>query len=140
MKSRSHGDFVVLKLEDGENFFEALGRACEENGVKSGAILNGIGMLRNFTLGYFPGEGPYDETVFDDPHEMTSMQGNIGMSAGEMVFHVHVNVADRQKNVHGGHLISGDVCVVNEITILKLDGIEIRRQKSPVTGLLEMKI
>jgi predicted DNA-binding protein with PD1-like motif len=140
MRSESEKNIVLAKLEHGEDFFAALRKVVDKHGIRSGVILNGIGMLRDFKLGYFPGKGDYDETVYKEPHELTSMSGNIATKDGDIVFHVHVNVADGKNRVYGGHLFSATVNVVNEISILKLDDIKLSRRISEKTGLAELDI
>ena len=140
MKSKEDNGIVLAKLEHGEDFFESLLGVARKHRITSGVILNGIGMLRDSKLGHFGGKGAYAETSFKEPHELTSLSGNIATRDGEVVFHVHANLADSGKRVHGGHLISGTVNVVNEISILRTDSIRLSRQESESTGLLELEI
>ncbi len=140
MRSEHDRDIVLAKLEDGEDFFEALGQVVLKHKIASGVILNGIGMLRDCIIGYYGGKG-YAETVLREPHELTSLSGNIATKdGGEAVFHVHANLAGSDKRVRGGHLMKGTVNVVNEIAILRTDGIKLTRHESPKTGLLELSM
>ena len=131
---------VLAKLEHGEDFFSSLREVISKHRIKSGIILNGIGMLKDSVIGYFPGQGGYEQASFPKPMELTSLQGNIATHDGDAVFHVHVNLAGRDKHVHGGHLIKGTVNIVNEIAILKSAGIKLSRHESAETGLLELKM
>lgn len=140
MRSEEGGGLVIAKLEDGEDFFSSLREIASKHGMGSGVIINGIGMLKDSVIGYFPGSGAYEEESFHGPMEMTSMQGNIATKDGGPVFHVHVNLAGRDKRVHGGHLIKGTVNIVNEIAILRSDDIKLSRQESAKTGLPELKL
>jgi len=140
MKSEEEKNIVLAKLEHGEDFFASLREVVLKHGIRSGVIVNGVGMLRDFRLGYFAGKGDYAETGFKEPHELTSLAGNIATRDGEAVFHVHASLAGLDKHVHGGHLISGTVNIVNEIAILRTDGIKLSRELSEKTGLAELKI
>ena len=140
MRSEEDGGIVIAKLEDGEDFFDSLREVASKHHIRSGVIINGIGMMKDSVIGYFPGHGAYEKSSFPKPMEMTCMQGNIATKDGDTVFHVHVNLAGRDKQVHGGHLIKGTVNIVNEIAILKSAGIKLSRQESAKTGLLELKM
>ena len=140
MRSKEDSGIVFVKLEDGEDLFESLSKVARKHGISSGIIVNGIGMLSDTKLGHFMGEGHYDETVFKEPLELTSLSGNIAEKDGEAVFHVHANMSDQEKRVHGGHLISGTVHVANEISILRTDSIRLSRKKSEATGLLSLEV
>ncbi len=139
MRSEEEGGLVIAKIEDGEDFFESLREVASKHGIGSGVIINGIGMMRDCVIGYFPGAGAYEESSFKGPMEMTSMQGNIAAKDGDTVFHVHVNLAGMDKQVHGGHLIKATVNIVNEVAILKT-GIKLSRRESVKTGLPELNV
>jgi len=129
---------LMVKLEDGENVLEKLKAVVKESGWSSGVILNGVGMLREIKLGYFDGKG-YVVDEFEDPMELVSMQGNISSDdKGDIILHVHVGLADRSKNMHGGHLLDGIVNNVNEILVMKLERVKLRRRLSERTGLMEL--
>ncbi|KPJ50852.1 hypothetical protein AMJ40_01705 [candidate division TA06 bacterium DG_26] len=129
---------LVIKLKDGEDFFEGLRQELKKHGIQSGLIVSGIGMLRELTTGYFVGKGEYEKTRVAEPVELTSMQGNIATSADETVLHIHVTGATCEGKLVGGHLISGTVNVVNEIVLVKLDRTKLERRLSEKTGLLEL--
>ncbi len=138
--SKMEDGLIVAKLKDGEDFFESLREEVLAREVRSGLILSGIGMLRELRVGYFMGGGKYVETSVPHPVELTSMQGNIATTEEGVAFHIHLNGATREGMVVGGHLVSAKVNVVNEIVILRLDRIELRRKLNERTGLLELVI
>lgn len=133
-------DLILLKFKDGEDFFQKLKEEISRHHIRSGLILSGVGMLRRLTLGYFMGDGKYNEISVTDPVELTSMQGNIAMAEEDVAFHIHITGAMRGGKVVGGHLISATVNVVNELVILKLDKIRLKRILNERTGLLELFI
>ncbi len=134
MKFKTESNIVIAKLDDGEDFFESIERIVKECNISSGIVLSGIGQLKNFELGYFDGK-KYVRKTFEKPMELVSMQGSI---AG--TFHIHCALADEKQNVYGGHLFKGVVGVVNEIVILKLNKIKLKREKDKKTGLKPLKI
>jgi predicted DNA-binding protein with PD1-like motif len=133
---------LVVKLVNGEDVFRAIEDATRKYNIRSGIILGGIGMLRDFELGYFE-PGGYKTKVFDKPHELVSMTGSIAYSKTEphkFLPHIHCTLADSEHKMFGGHLYKGTVNVINEITILQLDKLKLTRIKNETTGLMELNI
>ena len=137
MQAKKEGNLLFVKLEHNEPFFETLKKALEQSGVTSGVIVSGVGMLTNFKLGYYSG-GKYHVDEFNEPMELTSMLGNVAKANDELVLHVHVTLANKEKKVFGGHLIDATVWNVNEILIVVLDEIKLKRKRNEATGLLEL--
>ncbi|MCD6427079.1 MAG: DNA-binding protein [Caldisericaceae bacterium] len=123
-------NIISIRMEDGEDFFESLKTVCKNYKVESGIILNGIGMLRNLTIGYWDGAKYVNEEV-KEPVELVSMQGNIGTTEndGDPIIHIHIAVAKSDHNVIGGHFVKGIVNNTGEIFIQKLDNIVLLRKK-----------
>src|SRR5439155_14340501 len=63
VESRRERDTVLVKLSDGEDLLPSLEAAAREHDVESGTVLWGIGMLRDFEIGFFGPKG-YDKSVF----------------------------------------------------------------------------
>ncbi len=133
MRSREDKSLVIARLDDGEDLFKSLEEVIEKHQIKSGLVVSGIGMLRDFTLGYFDGK-EYQKKVFDEPCELVSLQGSIS-TKGETVIHLHTSLADEDNTVIGGHLFSAEVYSLNEIVIRKLEEVTLRRELHPKTGL-----
>jgi len=134
MQFKTESNIVIAKLNDGEDFFKSMEKIVKKCNIKSGIVLAGIGQLKNFELGYFDGK-KYVKKTFKKPMELVSMQGSIAET-----FHIHCALADEKQNVYGGHLFNGVVGVVNEIVILKLNKIKLKREKDKKTGLKTLKI
>lgn len=133
MKSSEDKSLIVAKLDDGEDLFRSLEGLVEKHEIESGLVVSGIGMLRNFVLGYFDGK-EYQKKEFKVPFELISLQGSIS-TRGETVIHLHASLADENNKVIGGHLFQAEVCSLNEIVIRRLKDISLRRQLDPETGL-----
>lgn len=129
---------IVVKLDDGEDLFESLSIIIEKYEIESGIVLTGIGMLRNFVLGYFDGQ-VYQKKEFKDAWELVSLQGSI-TTEKETVIHLHASLAEESNNVVGGHLFQAEVCTLNEIVLRKLNDLTLIRKENPITGLKELNI
>jgi len=90
--------------------------------------MNGIGQLENTVIGYFDGND-YIKRTIEERTELLSLQGNIGKSDGKYIVHAHAILGKSNHEVVGGHLIKGNVKVVNEIFLYILEGIEIKRER-----------
>lgn len=135
-------NIIILKLKNNEDIFESIRQLVHDKNIQSGIILGGIGMIKDFELGYFDPKG-YKTKNFAEPHELVSMTGSIAFTQEEptqFLPHIHCSVADRNHQVWGGHLHKAKVNVVNEITLLRLDKLKLTRIKNDVTGLMELNI
>ena len=130
------GNVVIAKFEDGEiiqNLKELMGKL----NAKAAIILNGVGQLEHAIIGYFDGNDYVKEEI-EEAAELVSLQGNIGMDGNDYIIHAHVALGLKNHNIVGGHLIKGNVKVVNEIAIYLLESTEIKRVKKG--NLMEMLI
>jgi len=138
MHGRIEGNYIILKLDDGEELFECLEKAITEYDIRSGMILSGIGMLADPEIGFF-NEGEYDWVVYEGGQELVTMHGSIS-TKGETMIHIHVGIAGPDHKLLGGHLKRAKVYVLNEILILKLEEMEFSRVLDPKTGLKGLQI
>lgn len=138
MQSAQENEYIVAKFEDKEDFFEALDSVINKHDIKSALILSGIGMFRDIEIGYYNGK-EYIIERFMDPMELLSMHGSIA-EAKENRVHVHVSLANSEHKVFGGHLMRANVCVLNEIILLKVNEMNLTRRLNPKSGLVELEI
>ena len=91
------GGTVVVRLHEGEDFFPTLLQALERVGLRHGVILTGVGMLKDFELGWFDhATKGYAKRTFQQPHELVAMSGTIAVSADDpdtVMPHVHAALA-----------------------------------------------
>jgi predicted DNA-binding protein with PD1-like motif len=125
-------------LDNGEDLFGTLANVIDKHKIDSGLILSGIGMLSDFEIGFYNGN-EYIKERFTEPMELLSMHGSIA-KAQESRIHIHVGLANSEHRVFGGHLFSAKVCMLNEIVLLKLDEITLKRELNVKSGLLELKV
>ena len=118
---------IFVRMDDGEDFYEKLYEVLDKYSVESGVILGGIGMLRDFTIGWFNGK-EYEKEKISTPHELVSTSGNISvLENGEIFAHIHAALASPDKKLVGGHLFGGTVNNTVELFIYVLEDVQLKR-------------
>lgn len=120
------GQDIIVRLQPGEDFFESLGSLK----LTAGAIVCGIGMLRDVTLAFWTGK-EYKEHRVSGPVELVSLQGNFSQREGQSHIHCHAVLGLEDGSTVGGHLSKATVHETNEIYIRRLSGIVMERKKEP---------
>ena len=136
MKSVAESNLVMAKLEDGEDLLQTLHEIVKGHRIDSGTVLWGIGMVRDFEVGYYDGKA-YRKRTFGPPHELIALHGSIAMR-GDPPFHLHVAAGNESHALVGGHLFKATVAVLNEICIARFDTLRLNRELSPRSGLREL--
>lgn len=106
-----------------------------ERGIEAAVIQTGIGMLKDPTLGYFLGDGEYDEHTLEGRYELLATQGNLALDDGEPFAHLHVTLSGEDHRAIGGHLFEGEVHVGHEFGLRVLPAGILVRKHDPSTGL-----
>ncbi|MEM0054168.1 MAG: DNA-binding protein [Nitrososphaeria archaeon] len=130
------GKFIVVRLKTGVDLLLSLKKIVEENGIKAGVILSGVGLLgkariRNVKI--LPEKFPISDEhrvilSFDGPLEILSLSGNISLIKDEPNVHLHATLSyydGKSIEVVGGHVIEG--CTVfsfAEIVIMEIENIQ----------------
>ena len=130
------GNVVIAKFDGGE-IIQNLKELMSKLNGKAAVILNGVGQLEHVIIGYFDGND-YVKKEVEEEAELISLQGNIGMDGNDYIIHAHVALGLKNHNIVGGHLIKGNVKVVNEIAVYLLESTEIKRVRKG--NLMEMFI
>jgi len=125
-----------VKLNDGEGLFPSLEKVTSAYGIESGAVLWGIGMLREIEFGYYNGKS-YERSHVDESVELIALHGSLAMKADPNI-HLHVAFAGRDHKTMGGHLFGARVHNVNEILISKFSLIDFDRVFNDRSGLKEL--
>jgi len=129
----------------------------DDHGTGNWLVLGGIGMLRDFELGYFDGK-EYHKRTFAEPHELVSLQGTVvadgpgtpgiptsetnetGTSeGGNPIAHLHAVLAGPDLAPVAGHLFGGVVGVTLEVNLLPLAGSVSRRFEPGGLALLQLE-
>ena len=134
MQSREKDELVFIRLFPDEDLHEKLKDACKTHKVNSAVVLSGLGQLKKFRIGYFKEKNNYVPELFNKPHELLSLTGNICKQNNGYILHLHAVLGDENKNTFGGHLLEGIVEVTNEIVLLKTD-MKLKRKFEEKTGL-----
>lgn len=127
--SEKNGVYVI-RLDRGEEVVETLRSFCEEKEIFGGHF-TGLGAVSEVELGYINLETKeYVKRKFEGgTFEVSSLVGNVS----EVGLHVHINVADAEHRVFGGHLFRAVVNPTLEVFLMPLD--KISRKEDNVTGL-----
>ncbi|RKY25126.1 MAG: DNA-binding protein [Planctomycetota bacterium] len=137
MKFTRFDNTFVVRLEQGEDIVPALNAFCAEQAV-TGAVLHGIGAVKEATLGYYSLEKEeYVRRDFRGEFEIVNLAGNVTVLEGKPFVHAHVALAGRDEQrpaddfkAVGGHLFRGIISATAEIIITSI-GAAIRRTKLP---------
>ncbi len=138
MRSAAEGDSVMVRLEDGEDLLEAMKKASWEHGVDSGAVVFGIGQLKDFELGYFNGH-EYERRTFSEPYELIALHGTIVLYT-EPPMHLHAALSRRDFVLIGGHVFKATVATVGEVMIEKFTRIKMGREVDRKDGLKKLTL
>lgn len=122
------GQVAALRFEDGDDLFPLFRHTLQEQGIRTAVILSGIGMLRDFTIGWLGAEG-YEKREFGAPHELLSLSGTVNLKPDGSVFvHPHVTLSEQNMNARGGHLFSATVHNTLEAVLLVPEGMTFHRK------------
>lgn len=109
------GRFIPVRLKTHTDITNGLKAVCEKEGIKYGAVVFGIGSVRQLTYQVLApkpetklGAGYTAPQVLPGPIEVVSMHGVIFQSdKGEMLMHLHGTFSDQKGTVFGGHIVAG---------------------------------
>ncbi len=135
MISDIEGNYLVIKLQKGENINDSIIDVLEDYGIYSGLVVFGIGMIRDLEIGYWNGK-EYERDKLPIPGEVVSFHGSI--SSNEPRLHIHVSAALKDHKVKGGHFFSGVADPLMEIHVLRLEEIVLKREMNEKSGLKEL--
>ncbi len=131
MESKKDGDLIFLRFDDNENFLKELEIFLESEKLFSGVFLSGVGMFKNFKIGWFSSiKEKYMLDSFKTPHELVSLSGNISLKDEKVFSHIHVSLAGEDKKIIGGHLFEAYVCNTVELFIKKINFNLYRKQRN----------
>lgn len=137
MQYKRKGDYLVVRLEPGDEVHTSLLEAARASALRQGVVISGIGQLDTTTLGFFvgPGEG-YSHSTFTGAAEVLALAGNVCEKDGELMAHLHAVLGRDDYSVFGGHLVSGQVSATLEVLMLAVpDDIKLSRRIEHPSGL-----
>lgn len=116
MQAVREGTRWAVRLDDGQDLFEALSAFAEREGIRAGAVVFGIGMFRSATFGYWDGR-QYVPHELPAPHEVVALHGTIARADGRPSIHLHGAVAGPDHRLVGGHLLRATIGVLQEVVV-----------------------
>lgn len=134
MESKRFGNKVVVRLDRGEEVIASLTEIVKQYDIKLGNV-QALGATNHVKVGLFNiEEKKYYSRELDTDMEITSLIGNITRMKDEVYLHLHINVADGNQNVYGGHLNECIISATCEMFIDIIDG-EVNRRFDENVGL-----
>lgn len=107
----------VLRLDPGEEIFEALTQLARTEQLRAGVLTFGIGMLEPTRLGFWNGR-EYVPKELTRPHELVALHGTLAEADGIPSIHLHAALAGPDHGLVGGHLMYGKVGILAEIHLV----------------------
>lgn len=127
MEFKKFDSKYVIRLEKGEEIVESIKKLCEKEDIKLGTI-SGIGATNRAVIGLFEtNTKEYHSKELTGDMEITSLVGNISQMNGEVYLHIHINLANEENKVFGGHLTSAIISATGEIVIDIIEGVVDRK-------------
>ena len=118
MEKSRQDDLLVVRFTDGEDLIGGIEKVLKEEGISSGIILGGDGMVKNAALSFYVGSGEYETVPLADEAEFCSLNGNVSMLDEELVIHAHAVVGKKGGGALAGHVSSAQVHMTAEVAIL----------------------
>lgn len=147
-------EVYFTRLRPGEDLFKRITEVCKEKNLERVVILSGIGSLCD--VGFRDLKTGIDLPVNVDktnlmkeygPFELLTLEGSVvplvgefgALKHGDPVIHLHATLGTAYGNVFGGHLFEATIFTTTEIFIAKVKNSSVKKKKSDVTGLTEMR-
>ncbi len=125
---------IIFRVDRGEEIVSSIKQICKDNNIKAG-LISGIGATDNAEIGvYDVSNKVYKTEKIVGNHEITSLLGNVSIMNGETYLHLHINLANDEFGVIGGHLNSAIISGTLEAVIDIIDS-EIYRERNEDIGL-----
>lgn len=121
MQAVRDGSTWLLRLDDGQDLFEAISAFASREGIRAGAVAFGIGMFRRATIGYWDGQ-QYRPRELTGLHEVVGLHGSIAQVDGRPSIHLHAALAGPDHALVGGHLMQATVGMVQELLVRSFPG------------------
>jgi len=147
-------EVYFTRLQPGEDLFVGIAEFCQKNKLERAVILSAIGSLcdvafRDLKTGI---ELPVnvDKTNLMQtygPFELLTLEGNVvplvgefgNLKEGDLVLHLHCTLGTAYGSLFGGHLFAATVFTTTEIFLAKVKDSQVKKKRSVVTGLTEMR-
>jgi len=139
------GRVFPARLTTHTDITNGLRAICEKEGIKTGAVLFGIGSIRKLTYQVLApkpetklGAGYTEPQVLPGPIEVVSMHGTIWQGEkGELLLHLHGNFSDQKGVCFGGHIVAGGnpVLATLDAVIAEIKDVQMVRKMDEDVGM-----
>jgi hypothetical protein len=151
------GKILIGRVLPGHDFIQGIEDAFRKAGFKSGNLISCVGSLKQASFIYIKpkpgglmGAGYDAPTILEGPLELLTIQGPIIRDEdGEIFYHFHGTVMDKDAKVWGGHFFregtvmpdgqklpgGNPVLATIDFTILGHEGAKIARKMDPQLGM-----
>ncbi len=107
----------VLVFAKNDEIISGLTEFAQKYNVTA-AHFKGLGDAMRAKVGWYEKSNKQFKVIpIDQPAEITSLIGNITMNNGKPVVHAHINLADSNGMVHGGHLLEAFIFPTLEVFV-----------------------
>lgn len=106
-----------MTIEKGEEIIETVTRIAEKENIFL-AKIDGVGFTDDIDLRVYDSVNDcFVSRNYAIPMEISSLNGNIVREKEDIRIHIHVNAADTNMLIHGGHLLKCSVGAICEVFI-----------------------
>ena len=138
MRSKQFEDKYLIRLDLGEKVRETLDPFLEEQQIKAGILLQGIGAVSKVEIAHYPlSQRQYHKQTFSGEFEVVSLSGNLARVDQKPFLHMHIALGRSKQasyELFGGHLVEATVGPTLELFLQTLPG-ELTRTLDPEVGL-----
>ena len=134
MQAVRDGTRWMLRLDDGQDLFAALGEFARAHDLRAAQVVFGIGMFRSAAVGYWDGR-EYRAHELTVPHEVVALHGTIARADDAPSVHLHAGLAGPDHRLVGGHLLRATVGVLEEVLLETFPGRTFGRPMVESVGL-----
>jgi|SRR5579875_1971241 len=134
MQYQQFGDHYVLRLMPDEEVMATLLQFVNDERI-FGAYFMAFGAFSRVQLRYFDvATRQYRNNEVDRQVEVVSLLGNVSLSDGKPMIHMHATVGDALGHSDSGHIGEGIVRPTLEVFLTQIGG-ELHRTKDEASGL-----
>jgi predicted DNA-binding protein with PD1-like motif len=142
------GRLLVGRLHPGADLIEGLEQACAAHGIRFAAVLACYGSLSaaGFKFLQTPQGETHPRLMPHRVEERVEFMGGQGLICekpdGSRETHLHGSISDARGVVTGGHFVTGENPVFNnmDFVLQELLGVRLIREHDPVTDTVEMRV
>ena len=139
--------FLVARFTPEQDLFGRLKEIMVERRLDRIVVLSGIGSLDDVTMRDLNDgiQRPIsldktNEIIRKGPFELLSLEGSVVPMDGAPVIHLHGVLGMPDGSVIGGHLFEARVFSTLELFVASVEGTDLHKHPSPVTGLNEYEV